>query len=173
MVARIRLWSSRHLSYAGRVILINSVLMSIHSYWAQIMLLPKQVLQKINSICRDFLWKGVAEHGRPGYVAWNDLCKPKQERGLGFRKIVSWNKAALGKYFWALASKQNTLWVKWVHNVYLKNRLWWSYNSKSNSSWYWRQIVQVKEEIKKVCTEQAFKSTPYLISKGYCWLVPS
>lgn len=130
------------------IMLINAVLIFIHLCWAQIMPFPKTILQQINSICRSFLWKYVVEYGGSGYVAWTNLCKPKKEEGLGFRKIMTWNKAVLGKYVWVVALKQDTLWVKWVHNVYLKNRPWWSYNSTINNSWYWRQIVRVKEEIK-------------------------
>ena len=45
MTSRIRMWKVKNLTYAGRVILINAVLMSIHSYWAQIMPLPKKMLK--------------------------------------------------------------------------------------------------------------------------------
>uniref|UniRef100_A0A803P9J0 Reverse transcriptase domain-containing protein n=1 Tax=Cannabis sativa TaxID=3483 RepID=A0A803P9J0_CANSA len=34
MTSRIRMWSTRNLSYMGRVTLINSVLLAIHTYWA-------------------------------------------------------------------------------------------------------------------------------------------
>lgn len=36
MTAKIRIWSTRHISYSGRVQLVNSVLMSIHGYWGQV-----------------------------------------------------------------------------------------------------------------------------------------
>ncbi|KAM6544580.1 hypothetical protein CsatB_025316 [Cannabis sativa] len=58
MVARIRTRSSRNLSFARRVVIINSVLMAIHSYCCQIMILPKEVVNEIESICRSFLWNG-------------------------------------------------------------------------------------------------------------------
>ncbi|XP_010668056.1 uncharacterized protein LOC104885045 [Beta vulgaris subsp. vulgaris] len=44
MIARIRIWSSRNLSYTARMQLVNSVLMSLHQYWAQVFVLPQQVL---------------------------------------------------------------------------------------------------------------------------------
>lgn len=34
---------------------INAVLMSIHSYWVQVFVLPKGVIQKIVQMCRVFL----------------------------------------------------------------------------------------------------------------------
>lgn len=41
MVARIRALSTRKISFAGRLQLVNSVLMSFCTYWAQIFLLPQ------------------------------------------------------------------------------------------------------------------------------------
>uniref|UniRef100_A0A803Q9P7 Reverse transcriptase n=1 Tax=Cannabis sativa TaxID=3483 RepID=A0A803Q9P7_CANSA len=70
MVGRIRVWSIRNLSYMGRVTLINVVLISIHAYWAQILLLPKKLLKEIEAICRSFLWKGIQAGAGPGLVAW-------------------------------------------------------------------------------------------------------
>lgn len=40
MAARIRVWSTRHLSYSARVLLVNTVLMSLHMYWAHVFTLP-------------------------------------------------------------------------------------------------------------------------------------
>ncbi|XP_062073589.1 uncharacterized protein LOC133777855 [Humulus lupulus] len=45
-----------------------------------------------------------------GLVDWEDLCKTKKEGGLGLRRIKEWNEAAIGKYVWAIESKQDTLW---------------------------------------------------------------
>lgn len=50
ITGRISCWSSRNLSYAARVVLVNSVLMSIHTYWAQVFLLPKSILAKISQL---------------------------------------------------------------------------------------------------------------------------
>uniref|UniRef100_A0A803P436 Reverse transcriptase domain-containing protein n=1 Tax=Cannabis sativa TaxID=3483 RepID=A0A803P436_CANSA len=51
MMASIRSWSSRNLSFAGRITLINSVLITIPAYWSQIVILPKKILKAIESIC--------------------------------------------------------------------------------------------------------------------------
>ena len=40
IAAKITTWSSRHISYAGRVVLINNVLMGMFSFWAKIFILP-------------------------------------------------------------------------------------------------------------------------------------
>ncbi|XP_062093871.1 uncharacterized protein LOC133799897 [Humulus lupulus] len=117
MVARIRHWNWKSLSFAGRLTLINYVLVSLHTYWAQIVVLPKRVFSRINEICRAFLWKGVTDYGGPGSVAWEEVCKCKKEGGLGIRNIEIWNIAALGKLVWAIATNKENLWIKWIHSV--------------------------------------------------------
>ncbi|XP_074283551.1 uncharacterized protein LOC141608097 [Silene latifolia] len=49
---------SRKLSYAGRVVLIQSVLSTLHCYWARIFILPKTVIDAIEKMCRQYLWYG-------------------------------------------------------------------------------------------------------------------
>uniref|UniRef100_A0A803PEX9 Reverse transcriptase domain-containing protein n=1 Tax=Cannabis sativa TaxID=3483 RepID=A0A803PEX9_CANSA len=74
MIARIKVWSSRNLSYVGRAVLINSVLLTIHAYWSQVMILPKRVnIVDIKAVCRSFLWKGQSEMAGPGSVAWRNM----------------------------------------------------------------------------------------------------
>ena len=48
ITTRIICWSSKLLSYAGRVQLIRSVLFSMQNYWCRNFLLPKGVLNKVN-----------------------------------------------------------------------------------------------------------------------------
>uniref|UniRef100_A0A803QSU6 Reverse transcriptase domain-containing protein n=1 Tax=Cannabis sativa TaxID=3483 RepID=A0A803QSU6_CANSA len=58
MTSRTKTWSTRNLSFAGRAVLVNSILMTIHSYWSQIMILPEKIVNEIEAIFRAFLWKG-------------------------------------------------------------------------------------------------------------------
>lgn len=59
ITTRIRLWSSRNLSYAARTQLINSVLISLHRYWTHVFILPKSVLKEETHICRAFFGVGI------------------------------------------------------------------------------------------------------------------
>ncbi|XP_062101003.1 uncharacterized protein LOC133806927 [Humulus lupulus] len=150
MISRIRSWSTRNLSYMGRVTLINSVLISIHSYWAQIMILPKKLLKEVEAICRAFLWKG----------------------GLGFRKLHDWNMAAMGKYVWAIAKKKDSLFVKWINSVYLMNHNWWDYKCPMDCSWYWKCLVAVKDSFRLKISQDSFLSQEYTIKWGLDLLFP-
>lgn len=124
------------------------MLLSMHSYWAQAFVIPKHVMHEIERICRAFLWSGDLYNNKPSYVKWSKVCTPKAAGDLGVRNIHLWNITALGKYVWAVEKKLDNLWVKWVHNVYIKQDTWWDYVPKSNCSWYWKQLCSIKEEFK-------------------------
>lgn len=81
----------------------------------------------------------------PGLVAWKTVCTEKKFGGLGVKDVVHWNKAAIGKYFWAIAAKKDSLFVKWINGVYLMDKNWWDYECSGDCSWYWKKIVAVKK----------------------------
>ncbi|XP_060960757.1 uncharacterized protein LOC133031295 [Cannabis sativa] len=169
MTARIKVWSSRNLSFVGRVVLINSVLMAIHSYWCQVMILPKKVVSNIEAICRNFLWNAKAEYHGLDAIAWDFICQPKAAGGIGFKDISSWNKAAMGKYIWAIANKEDSLWMRWINSVYHHNGDWWAYETSSQTSWYWRCLVRLKDQFKMI--NQPMMLQQYTILAGYKLLV--
>ncbi|KAM6560070.1 hypothetical protein CsatA_029309 [Cannabis sativa] len=173
MTARIRSWSTRNLFFAGRIVLINSVLSAIYAYWCQIFKLPKQVIHEVESICRAFLWKGQHMMQGSAPVAWDRICQAKSEGGSGLRKIEEWNIAALFKYVWALANKEDNLWVKWIHSVYLKDEEWWGYQAPNHGSWYWKQVVAAKDKLKQLTSVLQFTQSKFQISAGYSLLCPT
>ena len=158
-------WSSRNISYAARVALINSVLISIHSYWSQIMVLPRIVLKRVNAICKVFLWKCFDNFHRSGIIAWDKTRLPKNQGDLGFRQILRWNTAIIGKYVWVIVARKDKFWVRWIHSVYLHNTDWWDYKAPTNSSWYWKC-----DEYKNLVDVQTFLKAKYSIKQGYTWL---
>ncbi|XP_019228711.1 PREDICTED: uncharacterized protein LOC109209820 [Nicotiana attenuata] len=141
MLGRIRQWTVKFLSYAGRLQLIKSVLIAIQSFWSQIFPLPKKIIQQVEAICRKFLWTGETSSSRKALVAWNKLCKPKTKGGLNITDLNTWNRAALLKHLWNLVKKKDKLWIKWVHAYYLKGREPWEVDIKK-ASWIIRKILQ-------------------------------
>ncbi|XP_074277118.1 uncharacterized protein LOC141600768 [Silene latifolia] len=90
---RIHSYGAGKFSYAGRLTLVQHVLNSLHSYWASLFVLPKGVIHRIEATCRNFLWDGSAEYRRSPLVAWDTICRPKQEGGLGLKNQEMWNIA--------------------------------------------------------------------------------
>nr|XP_009622861.1 uncharacterized protein LOC104114187 [Nicotiana tomentosiformis] len=66
MQGRVQNWTTKFLSYAGRVTLVKSVLFVVQTFWAQVFILPKKIIQFIEDICRIFLWIGAVEPTKIG-----------------------------------------------------------------------------------------------------------
>lgn len=61
----------------------------------------------------NFLWEnGVKSKKGIHWASWDNLCKPKSMRGMGFRKLHDFNLALLGKQTWRLLNDENSLVAK-------------------------------------------------------------
>jgi hypothetical protein len=80
-----------HLSYAGWLGLIKSVLQGIVQFWISIFPIPAIVINKITSLCRNFLWTGDVLRSKSTLVAWKHVCLPKDEGGLAILDIKARN----------------------------------------------------------------------------------
>ncbi|GJT04882.1 hypothetical protein Tco_0839344 [Tanacetum coccineum] len=115
---RVNDWKNKSLSFAGRLQLIQSVLGSLNVFWASVFALPSRVLLDIEQIMRGFLWcQGGLSRGK-AKVAWEVVCLPKKEGGLGIRRLDHFNKALMVSHIWKLLSLKESLWVK-IHHTYL------------------------------------------------------
>ncbi|KAL6329204.1 hypothetical protein AAG906_014814 [Vitis piasezkii] len=90
MRRRLAQWKRQYISKGGRITLIKSTLASIPIYLLSLIRIPKAVAKRIERIQRDFF--------------------PKEEGGLGIRKIDLLNKALLGKWVWRYAYEKDNLW---------------------------------------------------------------
>lgn len=111
-------WTSRFLSYGGRKHLIRSVLVEMHTYWAQKFQLPK-VLSMVTSIGRNFLTN---DNSKKAFGAWATMYQARSTGGLYILYFFIWNKTAFGKLLFAVSMKKDELWVIWVHNYHIKGR---------------------------------------------------
>ena len=124
ITARILVWTSRHISYAGRLVLVNTVLFGMFNFWAQVFIIPQAVVSQVNQICRNFLWGGDAGYKRVPYIAWETLCTPRKQGGLGVKNLNLWNIACIAKLVWAITKKKEHLWIHWIHGRYLREKEW-------------------------------------------------
>ncbi|XP_074301052.1 uncharacterized protein LOC141632401 [Silene latifolia] len=95
----------------------------------------------------NYLWDDSVDYIRVPPVGWDKVCSPKDEGGLGIRDSLSWNIVAIGKLVWGIYSCPDRLWVKWVHQVYLKGDDWNDYNPNEDVSWGWKVICRTKTKL--------------------------
>lgn len=66
-------WSSKALSYAGRLLLIKSVIASIKKFWCAASCLPQACIDEVESMCSAFLWSGNPNDTSKAKVAWEEV----------------------------------------------------------------------------------------------------
>eukprot|EP00252_Welwitschia_mirabilis_P008709 TRINITY_DN2079_c0_g2_i1.p1 TRINITY_DN2079_c0_g2~~TRINITY_DN2079_c0_g2_i1.p1 ORF type:complete len:257 (+),score=6.17 TRINITY_DN2079_c0_g2_i1:144-914(+) len=112
VVGKIRSWTSKFLSYAGRCTLIKAVLQSLASVWCRVFILPNKVIHEINSLCRRFLWTVNPNQSRKALIAWKSLVKLKRAGGLGLTDPILMNTTLICSQLWDLTHRKETLWIK-------------------------------------------------------------
>ncbi|KAL2237584.1 UNVERIFIED_CONTAM: hypothetical protein Sindi_0950100 [Sesamum indicum] len=131
------------LSYAGRVQIIKSVLLSLSLYWSSAFILPKKVTNEIEKRLRTFLWKGTTNSGY-AKVAWKDLCRPKDEGGIGFKDIAILNRTLMTKKLCDIIRCDRTsIWVEWLYQGRLRDTSIWTIR-ENGGSWGWRKILRLR-----------------------------
>ncbi|KAJ3703992.1 hypothetical protein LUZ61_007697 [Rhynchospora tenuis] len=146
-------WSAAMLSFAGRLILLNSCLTALPIYFMSVFCLPKWVVKEIDKIRRNFLWKGPnTAHKKLILIAWDNICKPKSIGGLGVLDIQLLNLALISKWLW-----------RWLafENAPLTNL----YNSSSSLT---HQLVPANTTLSRV-----FLQAWHLFSMGFSFSIGS
>ncbi|GAB2272395.1 hypothetical protein Dimus_038974 [Dionaea muscipula] len=139
-------WLSKTLSYAGKIELIKSVIQGIDCFWLSLLPIPIFVLDRIISLCRKFLFGNFANFPP---VAWESICAPKYEGGLGLLCLRTWNVALLSSHLWDFHKKKDTLWVKWVSHFYMGGESVWVRRPKRDISPLMKKIGGIRDEIVK------------------------
>ncbi|KAK1621107.1 hypothetical protein QYE76_026624 [Lolium multiflorum] len=112
-------WRGRCLPIGGHLLLVNSVLTSMLSHAMSAGLLPAGVVEAIDKRRRAFLWtREETCNGGQCKVAWEDVCVPKKNGGLGVVSLPAQNSALLSKFLTKIHSGSSAPWVSWFQRMY-------------------------------------------------------
>lgn len=144
---KVNSWSAKSLSFAGTLLLINTVLEGISNFWCSIFTIPKQCIKIINSICGAYLWRGTTEGHHTARVAWETVVLPKEEGGLGIRDLHFWNKACSIRLIWLLFFRAGSIWVAWFLKNILRNckSNFWTLKEKQSHSHSVKKLLRVRK----------------------------
>eukprot|EP00253_Pinus_taeda_P004292 PITA_04292 len=101
--SKISKWGGHWLTKGGKAILIKSQLSSLLIYQAAFLLAPRNIMDQISSLIRNFLWQGGRGNDKKLHlVNWETVKKPIDEGGLNIRDPSLSNLALGSKILWKI-----------------------------------------------------------------------
>ena len=76
----------------------------------------------------------------PALIAWESVCKPKAQGGLGILDITVHNKALLMKFLHKFLNKVDTPWVHIIWETYYQNA---PPRDKLVGSFWWKTLLKL------------------------------
>ncbi|GKA92258.1 retrotransposon protein, putative, ty1-copia subclass [Tanacetum coccineum] len=81
----------------------------MHVYWASVLVIPKGIILDIQQHMRGFLWCNDELKRGKAKVAWDAICLPKREGGLGIRSLEQFNIALMTTHIWNTVTNKQSL----------------------------------------------------------------
>ncbi|XP_074266105.1 uncharacterized protein LOC141588570 [Silene latifolia] len=144
---KVQYWATKFLSYAGKAQLINSVVFGLEAFWCANVLLPYNILKKLNKMSKDFFWGIGSDQRKWVCKSWDSICSPWLEGGFDIKELLSWNKALLAKWIWILETQQHWLWFSWRKAYHFPDIPFWEVTCKAHFAESFRSIITVKDEM--------------------------
>lgn len=123
-------WLSRHLSFAGRLQLITSVIVSLQVFWVRAFIIPMKIIRLLEQKLNRILWCG-RDSKANAKKFWANVCFPKKEGGLVIKQLEVWNKTTMLNHIWSLFVRTGYL---WVDTTWLRGRSFWHISIPSSYS---------------------------------------
>lgn len=115
---KVKSWSTKFLSTAGKLVMLQSVLSPISSYSKTCFKLPNSLCQRIQSVVTRFWWDNNESTRKMAWVAWDKIATPKAVGGLGMRDFMKLNDSLLAKIVWRLLCNPDSLLGKMLKGKY-------------------------------------------------------
>jgi hypothetical protein len=165
--------TSKFLSQAGRLQMTNVVLSALPTFHLCTFKMHKTVIHQIDKYIKHYLWRGADINDKtPPKAAWDMVCLPKSEGGLGVLRLETHNDALLLKNLHKFFNKADIPWVHLIWEKHYRNgRL---PNHTLKGSFWWRDIVRLLGKFKS-CASVTVQSgsTCSLWHDSWCDTVPS
>ncbi|CAL4948729.1 unnamed protein product [Urochloa decumbens] len=112
VAAKLPLWQGPLMQKSGRLILTKSVLSAMPIYWIMADQMPAWALEEIDGIRRQFFWAGkdVSIRGKC-LVAWETVCLPTENGGLGVTNFKLSGIALGTRWLWLQRTDPERAWT--------------------------------------------------------------
>lgn len=125
----------------GKETLIKSVVQGVPTFAMACFLLPKNICDKLDSLTRNFWWKGNPEDKGICWVSWDNLGKAKEQGGMGFRNHRAFNEAMLARQSWRLLMNKDAYWARFLKGIYFPYTSFLKASRGGKASWAWLSLL--------------------------------
>jgi len=143
-------YTSTFLSQAGRLEVTNSIFTSLPMFCMSTFKLHKTVIKQVDTYRKHSLWRGADLADRsPSKAAWEMVCLPKSEGGLGVLNLQTQNEALLLKNLHKFYNRHD---IPWVNLIWERHYSTGALPNSSNrvDSFWWRDILTLIDSFKGI-----------------------
>lgn len=140
------------LTKGGKVILLKSQLSSLLIYQAAFLLAPKNIMEQISTLLRNFLWQGGRGNDKKLHlVNWETVKKPIDDGGLDIRDPSLVNLALGSKILWKILKEPShpvslSLRTKYTNTADLRNL---HLEDTANCTLLWKLCLRSNKKFKR------------------------
>jgi len=142
-------WMEQTLSAGGKEVLIKAVAQVVPIFSMFCFRLSRGLCQHIDGLLRGFWWGSKEGKRRTCWVAWEDMTKPKNMGGLGFRDIELFNLALLARQAWRILQEPQALSSRVLKAVYFPETDFLEAELGPSPSRIWRAVIDGKDVLKQ------------------------
>ncbi|XP_018473666.2 uncharacterized protein LOC108844879 [Raphanus sativus] len=140
-------WTVKCLSFAGKIRMVTSVIYGMVNFWSSVFTLPKRFYAKVDSLCSAFLWNNKTTSATGARVSWESICQPKQEGGLGIRKLEDYQSVFQLKRVWNYFSSPESPWSRYLSNNVFNRNSYWTMETTARVSATVRNMISIKPTV--------------------------
>lgn len=141
-------WKNKFPSQAGREILLKAMAQAIPTYTMSIFLFPKTLLREINAMMSRYWWGNHEKELKIHWIKREKMRISKNQGGMGFCDMESFNKALLAKQCWRILQNIESLSAKILKVKYFQQGTILDAKLRRRPSYVWRSIWSARELLK-------------------------
>uniref|UniRef100_A0A453M2T1 Reverse transcriptase zinc-binding domain-containing protein n=1 Tax=Aegilops tauschii subsp. strangulata TaxID=200361 RepID=A0A453M2T1_AEGTS len=115
-----------------------SLLMYLMGFYS----LHESLHQEVAKYLSRFFWAGPDNRQKYHMVKWSEVCKPKDQGGLGVISSKRMNIALLSKWLWRIEAGDGGLWLQIIRAKYLRGQPL-AFASRMGGSQFWQSVIQL------------------------------
>jgi hypothetical protein len=141
-------WKEKLMSMAAKEILIKAIAQAIPTYAMACFDLSKTLCDDISRLVCHYWWSQNDDTEKMHWVGWEKMKMSKDEGGLGFRDLYTFNLAMLAKQGWRLIQAPDSLCARVLRAKYFPDGNLLMARPQTGMSYVWRSILKGIEVLK-------------------------